>query len=190
MQVTKEYPYWIKAVRENFGDHPSLAKIQSLILLWDSSLKAESNDGYDVKNLITSSNNSDTISENINISPDAAPSFASGGKKVLAAISSAKNGQGQVIVVGDSDFASPSFMQPITDNETFFLNLIDSISSSASLSSIRSKNISERPLRETSESEKNYWKLFAVAGSAALLGVYGFVRINRRKKLAKDKGRA
>lgn len=186
MQVTKEYPYWVKAVKENFGDHPSLSKIQSLILLWDSSLKAESNDGYDVKNLITSSNNSETISENINISPDTAPSFASGGKKILAAISSAKNGQGQVVVIGDSDFVSPSFMQPIADNETFFLNLIDSISSSANLSSIRSKNISERPLRETSESEKNYWKLFAVAGGAVFSGIYGFVRISRRKKASRE----
>jgi ABC-type uncharacterized transport system involved in gliding motility auxiliary subunit len=185
MQMSNDYPFWIKVVKEGFSDNPAFSKIQSLALLWSSSLSVGSNNDYDVKNLITSSSDGEAVSNNINISPDANLPFANAGKKTLAAISTAKSGSGQVIVIGDSDFVSPTFMQPIPDNETFFLNLVDSISSSANLSSIRSKNISARPLKDLSESDKNYWKFFAIGGGAILLCAYGFMRISKRKKLSR-----
>ncbi|MFA7169616.1 MAG: GldG family protein [Candidatus Paceibacterota bacterium] len=185
MQMTSNYPYWVKAVKENFSDHPSLSKAQSIVFLWTSSLTIEEQEGYEIVPLITSSKNSEIISENITISPEANLSFTNGGKKTLAAISTAKDGEGQVVVIGDSDFASPTFMQSISDNEVFFLNLVDGISSSANLSSIRSKNISDKPIKELTESEKNYWKFFAIFGGAILLCAYGFVRISKRKKLSR-----
>ena len=186
MTMTSDYPFWVKALQENFGDHPSLSKIQTLTLLWVSSLSVTGNDDYDVQSLVTSTSGSQAISENIDISPESNLIFSNGGKKTLAALSKAKNGEGQVVVIADSDFVSPSFMQStIPDNETFFLNLVDSISSSASLSSIRSKNISERPLREVSESARNTWKFIALAGGAIILSAYGLMRINKRKKISR-----
>jgi len=53
MQMSSDYPFWIKVVEEDFSDNPAFSKIQSLALLWSSSLKAESNNDYDVKNLMT-----------------------------------------------------------------------------------------------------------------------------------------
>lgn len=180
--MTKDYPYWVEAVKDNFSDHPSLAKIKTLTFLWASSLKTENKDGYEIKNLVTSSPAGETVSENITIVPDANLSFLSGAKRILAAISTAQSGGGQVIVIGDSDFVSPAFMQPIPDNEIFFTNLIESISSSANLSSIRAKNISARPIKELTDSEKNYWKFLAIGGGAIIISAYGFVRISKRKK--------
>lgn len=180
--MSANYPFWVKTLKENFSDHPALSKVQSLAFLWVSSLKIENVTGWEIKNLITSSNDSAVISENINISPENNLSFANSGEKIIAAVSSSTNGTGQVVVVGDSDFVSPSFMQAISDNEIFFTNLVDSISSSENLSSIRSKNISERPLKEIAESEKNNWKFFAILGGALILDIYGFVRISKRKK--------
>jgi len=180
--MTKAYPYWVRAIRENFSDHPALSKIEALTFLWASSLKTEGKDGYDVKSLITSSDKGETVSENISIAPDASLSFLSGGKKTLAAISTAQNGGGQVVVIGDSDFVSPVFMDPISDNEIFFTNLVDSISSSANLSSIRAKNISDRPIEELSDSQKNAWKFATIVGGAIIVSAYGFIRIRKRKK--------
>lgn len=180
--LTKDYPYWVEAVKDNFSSHPSLSKIKTLTFLWVSSLKIENKEGYEVKNLVTSSSAGETVSENITIAPDANLSFLSGGKETLAAISTAQSGGGQVIVIGDSDFVSPVFMQPIPDNEIFFTNLIESVSSSANLSSIRTKNISARPIKELTDSEKGYWKFLAIGGGAIIISVYGFVRIGRRKK--------
>lgn len=186
MQMSSLYPFWINVTKENFSDNPAFSKIQSLAILWGSSLKVGSSSDYEIKNLMTSSKASATVSDGINISPDFGLSFSGSGKNVLAAVSKAKNGDGQVIVIGDSDFISPSFMQPIPDNETFFLNLVDSISSSANLSLIRSKNISERPLRDLSEEEKNNWKILAVAGGAFVFCAYGFFRLSKRKKLSRS----
>lgn len=178
-----EYPYWVRAVKENFSDHPSLFKLNTLTFLWASSLKTENKDGYEVESLIGSSKGSETISENINLTPNTNLSFLNGNKNTLAAISTAQNGGGQVIVIGDSDFASPVFFQtPIQDNEIFFTNLVESISSSADLSSIRAKNVSDRPLEEISDSAKNSWKFLAIGGGAIIISIYGFIRIRKRKK--------
>jgi ABC-2 type transport system permease protein len=184
IQMTSDYPFWVRTIKDGFSDDPALSKIQSITFLWASSLKITSGSEYDVKNLITSTSGAETKSDNIDISPEANLTFVNSSKKTLAAVSTVKNGSGQVIVIGDSDFVTPSFMQPIPDNEIFFMNLIDSISSSANLSSIRLKNISQRPLRETSEGEKNYWKFFVIFGSTIILGAYGFSRISKRRKIS------
>lgn len=177
-----EYPYWIKAVRDNFSDHPALGKIEAVTFLWASSLKREDREGYEVKDLITTTPSGELATGNIDISPLVSRSYLNGSKRTLAAISTAGNGGGQVVVIGDSDFVSPSFMEPISDNEIFFANLIDSISSAANLSSIRSKNVAERPLRETGDNEKRAWKFAVIGGGALVLGLYGIVRLRKRKK--------
>jgi len=188
MPAESYYPFWVNAVSENFSDHSSLSKIQFMTFLWASSLKAESNDAYDVETLITSTKDTGFLSGGaMDISPEVSLSFAGSGKKILAASATAKDGSGgQVVVIGDSDFVSPDFMSPISDNEIFFLNLVDSVSSAANLSSIRSKNISGRPIRAIADNEKNYWKFFTIFGGAVLLGAYGFIRISKRKKLSKS----
>ncbi|MDD3190603.1 MAG: GldG family protein [Candidatus Pacebacteria bacterium] len=188
MPAESYYPFWIQAIAENFSNHSSLSKIQSMTFLWASSLKAEGNDAYDVETLITSTKDASLLSgDALDISPEARLSFADSSKRVLAASATAKDGSGgQVVVVGDSDFVSPGFMNPLPDNEIFFLNLVDSVSSAANLSSIRSKNISGRPIRAVTDSEKNYWKFFTIFGGAVLLGAYGFMRISKRKKLSKS----
>jgi ABC-type uncharacterized transport system involved in gliding motility auxiliary subunit len=177
-----EYPYWVKAIKDNFSDHPALSKIEAVTFLWVSSLKREDVEGYDVKDLITTTGSGELATGSIDISPLVSRSYLNGSKRTLAAISKAKNGDGQVIVIGDSDFVSPSFMDPISDNEIFFANLIDSISNSADLASIRSKSVSERPLRETDDKEKNIWKFAVIGGGALVLGLCGVMRLRRRKK--------
>lgn len=180
------YPFWVKAVRENFSGHPALAKTQSLTFLWASSLAAAGAEGYEVEPLVSSSDAASTQTENFNINPNAELSYANGGQQVLAAIATGKEKGGQVVVIGDGDFVSPGFLNPISDNEIFFLNLVDSVSSPTNLSSIRAKNISARPLKELTESEKNSWKFFSILGGPLLLGAYGFLRINRRRKLSRN----
>jgi len=183
IQMTNDYPFWVKAVKDNFSGHPALAKVESLTFLWASSLKTENKDGYEVKSLISTTKSAESISENISLSPESNLAFLSPAQRTLAAISSAKDG-GEVVVIGDSDFVSPGFMQGIPDNEIFFTNLIDSISSSANLSSIRAKNISDRPIRSVDEGERNYWKFVVICGGTILISVYGFMRIRKRRRLS------
>lgn len=184
------YFYWVKARKENFGDSLVMSRIQGIIFPWVSSLTLSDNADYQAQSLIRSSNQSGRITENYNLLPNVPMSFSKGDGKIIAAVSghkdkSAKNGS--VFVIGDSDFVSPDLVSPnfikeFPDNNTFFMNLVDSVSNTANLSSIRLKNIIDRPLKNLEESEKNYWKFVSIFSAAILVNIYGFLRITRRKK--------
>ncbi len=182
--VSKAYPFWVKIVKENFGSHPSLSAVQSIMLPWTSTLSIDDNN-YEIVPLLKTTNYAQTMSENYNLLPDVNLYFSAGSQKTVAAISKSKDensSEGSLVVIGDSDFISPNFSRQVPDNTSFFLNLVDSVSNSANLSSIRSKNIVDRPLKELDESEKNYWKFIAIFGGAILINIYGVFRITRRKK--------
>ncbi len=182
--VSKAYPFWVKIVKENFGSHPSLSAIQSIMLPWVSSLSINDS-SYFVTPILKTTNDAQTMSENYTLLPDANLYLSTGSQKTVAAISRSKDensSEGSLVVVGDSDFVSPNFSRQVPDNTSFFLNLVDSVSNSANLSSIRSKNIVDRPLKELDESEKSYWKFIAIFSGAIALNVYGVFRITRRKK--------
>lgn len=183
--VSKPYPFWLKLVSENFGDHPALSNIQSIMFPWSSSLTLSENSDYFARPILSSTNQGETVSENYNLLPDGYLSFASGSKEIVSAVSQPKNENsesGSLFVVGDSDFVSSNFIRQVPDNEIFFVNLIDSVSNSANLASIRSKNIVDRPIKDLDESEKNYWKFIAIFAGAILIDVYGVFRIVKRKK--------
>ncbi len=183
--VSKAYPFWVKALRDNFEQHPSLSGVQSILFPWVSSIAVSESESYGAKPLIKSTNQAKTMAENYNLLPDAQFSFAGGGQKTIAATSEPKDKnskKGILFVAGDSDFISPNFSQQIPDNKTFFMNLIESVSNSVNLASIRSKNIVDRPLKELDEPKKNYWKFFAIFSGAILVDVYGVARIMRRRK--------
>jgi len=183
--VSKPYPFWVKAIKENFSDHPSLSNIQSIMFPWISSLTISENENYIASPFISTTKEGDFVSGSFNLLPDNLFYFADKAQRTLAAISKPKDensGSGLLFVIGDSDFISSNFTRQAPDNETFFLNLVDSISNSANLASIRSKNIVDRPIKDIDESEKNYWKFIAIFATAVLIDIYGVVRIMKRKK--------
>jgi gliding-associated putative ABC transporter substrate-binding component GldG len=183
--LSKPYPFWIKAVSDNFGDHPSLSGLQSIMFPWVSSLTLYENSDYLVKPIITSTNQAEIISDNYNLLPDSYLSFINGSKEIIAAVAEPKDENsksGSLFVAGDSDFISQNFIRQVPDNEIFFVNLIDSVSNSANLSSIRSKNIVDRPIDDLDESEKNYWKFISIFAGAILIDAYGVFRIIKRRK--------
>jgi len=184
--VSKPYFFWVKAVKDNFGNSPALSGTQALVFPWVSSISLSDSGSYNAKALISSSGQSDTLADKFNLLPDAQLYFGKGGKKIIAAFSEAKDKNsksGSVFAIGDSDFISPNFLAQIPDNKTFFMNLVDSVSNSVHLSTIRAKTIIDRPIKDIGESDKNYWKIVSVFGAAIALDIYGFFRIMRRKKL-------
>ncbi len=183
--ISRPYPFWVKALRDNFGNYAALSRIQSVVFPWASSLSLSESEDYVAKPLISSTNQASTVSENYNLLPDNPLYFSNTSQKVIAAFSEPKDKNsksGLLFVIGDSDFVSRNFINQIPDNKTFFSNLVDSVSNSVNLASIRSKNIASRPLKDISESEKNYWKFISIFGFAALIDIYGALRIMRRKK--------
>jgi len=187
--VSKPYPFWVKAIKENFGEHPSLSDIQSIMFPWVSSLAINESENYIASPLISTTKEADFVSGSFNLLPDNIFYFADKSQRVLVAFSKPKDensSSGLLFVVGDSDFISSGFTRQAPDNETFFLNLVDSISNSANLASIRSKNIVDRPIKDIDEPEKNYWKFLAIFAAAVLVDIYGVARITRRRKRSRQ----
>lgn len=183
--VSAPYPFFVKAISANFANDPAFNDIQSVIFPWASSVSTSESDSYVVASVVSTTDKAGALTGSFDVNPKKRFSYAEGSKKNLVAISKPKDAgskSGKVFAIGDSYFILLNFSKQVSDNETFFLNLIDSVSNTANLSSIRAKNIADRPIKELSESEKGYWKFVAILGGAFVLDAYGIYRIIRRKK--------
>lgn len=83
-------------------------------------------------------------------------------------------GSGKLVVFGDSDFVTDSFIQGNEQNAVLFSNLAEWLASADALSAIRSKEISTRPLEVLSESEKNVVRMANILVIPVLLVAAGF----------------
>ncbi len=102
------------------------------------------------------------------------------------AVIAQKEGEGKVLVVGDSDFASASFIGQFRANLVFFMNAIDAFTLGDELISIRSKIIEDRPIIELSEFQKNLIKWGNIFLMPIVFVAYGLARRsfrNAKKRL-------
>ena len=88
--------------------------------------------------------------------------------------------QTQIVVVGTAQFLTQ--LRP--DGVNFFLNTVDWLTLGDALIGIRSHAITDRPLREVSEIEKNFIRYLCTIGIPLLVVVFGLVRyfLKRRAK--------
>lgn len=93
-----------------------------------------------------------------------------------------ESAQTQIVVVGTAQFLTQ--MRP--DGINFFLNTVDWLTLGDALIGIRSQTITDRPLREVSEIEKNFIKYLCTIGIPLLVVIFGLVRYllkSRAKKM-------
>ena len=93
----------------------------------------------------------------------------------------------QIIVVGNSEFPANNFIAQFPSNAIFFLNMIDWLTLGDQLINIRSRGITDRPLEETTEKEKNRIKFLNIWGVVILVILFGIakylIRKNRKRRL-------
>jgi ABC-type uncharacterized transport system involved in gliding motility auxiliary subunit len=94
----------------------------------------------------------------------------------------------QIAVIGNSRFLSDPFAQSYQENVTFFLNLLDWMTFGEELISIRSKGVTDRPLKSLSPAMRTLYKNINTFGMAVLVVIFGLVRygIQRRKRRARN----
>lgn len=90
----------------------------------------------------------------------------------------------KIILIGDADFGNEEQRVP-KDNITFFVNMIDYLSDDTGLTQIRSKDASESPIEETSDSAKKFIKYFNLIFPPVLVVLVGFFIWNKRKNRKK-----
>jgi gliding-associated putative ABC transporter substrate-binding component GldG len=87
----------------------------------------------------------------------------------------------RMVVFGDSDFVSDSFINANEQNPVLFLNLMDWMANSNDLSSIRAKGVTTRPLEALDNEDKNIYKAVNSASIPVIIALTGLVYLRKRK---------
>lgn len=87
----------------------------------------------------------------------------------------------RLVVFGDSDFVSDSFINANEQNPVLFLNLVDWMANSNDLSSIRAKGVTTRPLEALDNEDKNIYKAVNSASIPVIITLTGLVYLRKRK---------
>ena len=105
------------------------------------------------------------------------------GPVVLAVVGKVKEGRegGRVIVVGDSDFPSNSYLERAPGNKDLFLNMVSWLLEDESLISIRPRDPEDRRVSMTLKQTKVVFWLLIVSLPVAILGFGVGVYYKRRK---------
>ncbi|MFH1565563.1 MAG: GldG family protein [bacterium] len=89
---------------------------------------------------------------------------------------------GRIVVAGDSDFITSAVIGRSQNNLIFFQNVIDVLTQDENLVAIRAKGSNDRPIKELTESEKNWIKFINILGVSVLVVVIGVGRAVVRRK--------
>ncbi|MFV1950960.1 MAG: GldG family protein, partial [Nitrospinota bacterium] len=87
-----------------------------------------------------------------------------------------------ILVIGNSGFIADEFIRQSSGNFTFFMNSIDWLTVGDELIGIRSRRVTDRPLKEISEHKKAYIKFVDIFGMSAVLICIGLIRFYLRKR--------
>ena len=105
---------------------------------------------------------------------------------VLAEVSHSETGNSsQLILISDSKFISDAGGGGAPENHIFVMNAVDYLFGDRELISLRSREITNRPLEELDDKEKSRWKWINILLPSILIIGFGFIRIKRENNRAK-----
>ena len=86
------------------------------------------------------------------------------------------------VLVGNSRFIDNDMITQFQDNQVFILNIIDWLTLGDKLIGIRSRGVTDRPLKETTEYTRTLIKTINMIGIPLLVIFFGLVRFYLRKR--------
>ena len=190
------YPFWPKVVKDGFDqENAAVAKLESLVLPWASSLEIltdKINENNKISYLARTTDRAWSQDDNFNLNPQQMFAPSNGQRQLTLAVSvfgkfnsvynDSKTGAGRLIVVGDSDFVKDNFVRNNPNNLIFFQNLVDSLSLDEDLINIRSKGITDRPIKELSDGEKAAIRYLNIFGLTVAVVLFGMLRYYMRRR--------
>jgi gliding-associated putative ABC transporter substrate-binding component GldG len=207
MTFTTQYPFFVKVGESGLDqNNAAVAKLQSLIFPWGSPITVSGGRSEaKVDTLAKTTEQAWLMKDNFNLSPQG-DFGATGASKGIYNLAISINGKlnsaftkyvpkdketgqylnstenARLIVVGDANFIKDNFVRRYPDNLTFFQNIVDAVSLDSDLISIRSKAVSERPLKQISDSRKRTIKYGNIFGITVVVLAFGLLRYFNRKK--------
>ena len=195
MAVPMDYPF-LPIVRNFNQEEVLVSGLEQMQFIFPSEIILDSipeNSNYRVTPLMYTSDRSSTMKGFFNLNPDpkANPALRRLGEKgkLLAARSEIVNQESgivsQIILVADSRFLLDSGGGASPENHIFILNAIDYLVGDRGLISLRSREITSRPLEELADNTKSRWKWINIILPTTLIIAFGAIRFKRRSNRSK-----
>ena len=189
MNVPMDYPFL--PVVKNFNEQELVVSgLEQIHLFFPSEIVLDTALNQSVAGVIDlfkSSNKSGIMSGRYILSPDPKNNpflqNLNQRSKVLGASSRLVSG-GELIVVADSKFLSDDAGMSVPENMVFLMNAVDYLAGEKELISLRSREITNRPLDEIEDGTRTRWKWANVLLPSLLIAGFGMYRSKREKDKA------
>lgn len=175
------YPFWINTTNFDIKS-PEFSSINNLIFPWVSSISIDSkNPNYKTKILVKSESSSWEQKENFTLSPNSILMPQKKDLKEFGVIGMSEVGSGSLIVIPSSRFIKEQFLSRNSNNLSFILNLVNSLASDGALSGIRSRMISNYPIKDMPDQTKDLIKYLNILLLPSILLLIGVSKTLKRK---------
>lgn len=199
------YPFWIKAIRDNFNQsHPTTSKLDSVVLPWTSPIVSTSSDHGTFVPILKSTATAWTQEHPFNLDPNIPASSQIGKQQVLAAVlegplespyvrsglrqadfKATSPESARVMIIGNARFIADRSLNQFRQNKNFFLNMVDYLTLDENLINIRSNDVADRPLRPLADVERFWLKMAGTYLMPLLIIFYGLLRATLRRRRPK-----
>ena len=112
--------------------------------------------------------------------PEAEPVQEASSSKTIA-----ESPETQIVVVGNARFISARFLAQFRFNQLFFQNAVDWLTMGEDLINIRSRFVTDRPLKDISESAKLFVRIINICGASFLVIAFGLIRFLFKRRAKK-----
>ncbi len=175
------YPFWINTTNFDIKS-PEFSSINNLIFPWVSSISIDSkNPNYKTKILVKSESSSWEQKENFTLSPNSILMPQKKDLKEFGVIGMSEVGSGSLIVIPSSRFIKEQFLSRNSNNLSFILNVVNSLASNGALSGIRSRMISNYPIKDMPDQTKDLIKYLNILLLPSILLLIGVSKTLKRK---------
>ena len=189
MNVPMEYPFL--PIIQSFNENELVVNgLEQVHLFFPSEIQVDtvfSDKVVNVIDLFSSSNNSGIMAGRFALNPDPKNNpylrnlDQSG--KILCAASKLTSG-GELLLVSDSRFLADDGGMSIPVNMVFLMNAVDYLSGDKELISLRSREVTDRPLMKLEDDSRKRWKWANILLPSIIIVGLGFIRIRQGNKRA------
>jgi len=189
MNRPMDYPFF--PIIQSFNDDEVVVSdLEQVLPFFPSEIQIDTTENdrvAGVVELFKSSSNSGLMASNWMLSPDPQqnPFIRMLGQKgkIIAATSKLVNG-GELMLISDSKFLADDGGMSVNDNLVFIMNAVDYLAGDEDLISLRSREITSRPLEELEDATRKKWKWANMLLPSLLVLTFGFFQMRKEKKHA------
>lgn len=181
VNILAPYPFWVKT--NKFNNRTSyFANIQQLTFPWVSTLSLEKKNGFENYELVKTMDRSWIQRDSFSLNPQTIPQPQEKELKNYTIVAQSKNKKGgSLIVIPSSRFIVDNYLNQNSDNLEFVLNILNELASGGVLSGIRQRAVAFYPVPDLPEKQKDLFKYMNIFFLPVLFGIYGALRLARRK---------